>query len=69
LIISKIPKLTNHLETPPPINGNPYRGLSHFDYQHADRFFGRNDAIRKVLEQLKRQDIAGHPFVLIYGAS
>jgi len=69
LIISKIPKLANNQDSPPPINGNPYRGLSHFDYQHADRFFGRNDAIRKVLDQLKRQDIAGHPFVLIYGAS
>ena len=69
LIVSKIPKLEANQGTPPPINGNPYLGLYHFDFHHSDRFFGRNKAIREVLSLLKRQDLAGHPFVLIYGAS
>ena len=68
LILKRIPTLTRDY-TPPPINGNPFLGLSHFDFHHNDRFFGRNRAIREVLAKLKEQDTKGHPFVLIYGAS
>jgi WD40 repeat protein/transcriptional regulator with XRE-family HTH domain len=32
----------------------PYRGLEAFDEEHADLFFGRDAAVQRLLEQLKR---------------
>ncbi len=44
--------------------GNPYRGLSAFEAEHRRLFFGRDGAIRTVLERL-----AVDPFVLVAGDS
>jgi formylglycine-generating enzyme required for sulfatase activity len=44
--------------------GNPYRGLSHFEAEHRALFFGRDADIRAVLERLRRQ-----PLVLVAGDS
>jgi hypothetical protein len=42
----------------------PYRGLLHFREEDAPFFFGREAAIDKLLETVKR-----HPFVAVVGAS
>ncbi len=44
--------------------GNPYRGLSAFEAEHRRLFFGRDGAIRTVLERLTVD-----PFVLVAGES
>jgi hypothetical protein len=48
--------------------GNPFRGLHFFDFKDASIFHGRSEAIRGVLETLKRQGAARKPFVLVLGA-
>ena len=49
------------------INGNPYQGLMAFNYEHSDRFFGRDDAIRLAVEKLKLKAAANKPFLLLLG--
>ncbi len=44
--------------------GNPYRGLSAFEAEHRDLFFGRDGEIRMVLERLGVE-----PFLLVAGDS
>jgi WD40 repeat protein/serine/threonine protein kinase len=44
--------------------GNPYRGLYAFEAEHRALFFGRDHAIREVLERLR-----GEPFVILAGDS
>ncbi|HEY5934199.1 MAG TPA: protein kinase, partial [Kofleriaceae bacterium] len=44
--------------------GNPYRGLYAFEAEHRALFFGRDHAIREVLERLR-----GEPFVIVAGDS
>lgn len=69
LILRQIPRLKSGYE-PPPISGSPYKNLTHFDFDDADRFFGRNRAIREVQQKLLHQAAQRHAsFVLIYGAS
>jgi hypothetical protein len=41
---------------------NPYAGLTAFDEKSADQFHGREEALRILLEKIKR-----HPLVLIIG--
>jgi tetratricopeptide (TPR) repeat protein len=41
---------------------NPYTGLSAFDEKGADQFYGRQEALRILLEKIKR-----HPIVFIIG--
>jgi energy-coupling factor transporter ATP-binding protein EcfA2 len=41
---------------------NPYTGLSAFDEKSADQFYGRQEALRILLEKIKR-----HPIVFIIG--
>jgi tetratricopeptide (TPR) repeat protein len=41
---------------------NPYTGLSAFDEKGADQFYGREEALRILLEKIKR-----HPIVFIIG--
>jgi tetratricopeptide (TPR) repeat protein len=41
---------------------NPYTGLSAFDEKSADQFYGREEAVRILLEKIKR-----HPIVFIIG--
>ncbi|MBV9492226.1 MAG: ATP-binding protein, partial [Verrucomicrobia bacterium] len=45
----------------------PFRGLYPFDYRHATLFHGRTRATRELLEVLKKQVAAGHPFALVIG--
>jgi hypothetical protein len=38
--------------TPPPLKGEPYRGLSYFRREDADRFFGRHEDVLQALHGL-----------------
>lgn len=49
--------------------GSPFRGLQPFDVGDALIFCGRTRAVGEVIDALHRQDAAGHPLVLIAGAS
>lgn len=50
-------------------HGNPYVGLSAFDDQHAEVFFGRSRMTAKLLSALRRQIDSQRRFVLLVGAS
>src|SRR3546814_18104167 len=50
-------------------HGNPYVGLSAFDDQHAEVFFGRSRMTAKLLGALRRQIDSQRRFVLLVGAS
>jgi WD40 repeat protein/serine/threonine protein kinase len=47
----------------------PFRGLHHFNFEHAPIFQGRTKAIGEVLEGLEAQVRAQRPFMLVVGAS
>jgi DNA-binding winged helix-turn-helix (wHTH) protein/energy-coupling factor transporter ATP-binding protein EcfA2 len=49
--------------------GNPYVGLESFDDTHAEVFFGRADAVEKVIVAMRAQFENGQRFVLLVGAS
>lgn len=49
--------------------GNPYVGLAAFDEAHADVFFGRGDAVARVMTAMRAQFENGQRFVLLVGAS
>ncbi len=46
---------------------NPFRGLSFFDFEHADLYHGRTKAVWEVLDALKNQAAAKKHFVLVMG--
>jgi class 3 adenylate cyclase len=48
---------------------SPFRGLDAFDFEHADRFFGRSHAIATCAERLEQLAASGKAFLLIYGMS
>ncbi|MBW3543206.1 MAG: DUF4062 domain-containing protein, partial [Planctomycetes bacterium] len=60
-----------HADEPPPVwhRGSPFRGLQAFDFEHAQVFFGRTQAVADVQQALVRQTAAGRAFVLVLGAS
>ena len=47
----------------------PFRGLESYDFEHAPIFFGRDEAIGSALLRLTANAEAGHPFLLVLGAS
>lgn len=49
--------------------GCPYRGLEHFGFEHRAVFFGRDDEVQACLTQLSQRANAGHPGLLVLGAS
>ena len=52
-----------------PFEGEAYRGLQVFESSHADRFFGREAAVERVVNALDAQAASGHGFCLILGPS
>lgn len=54
----------------PDWEGNPFRGLSAFEFEHASIYFGRNEATGTVIGSFQAQATQNRPrFVLISGAS
>lgn len=51
------------------LKDSPFRGLDHFDFEHAAIFCGRTRAIDEVLTALKQQAADGCAFVLVFGGS
>jgi WD40 repeat protein len=51
-------------------NGNPYRGLFAFEFEHAPVFFGRSVATARVIQSFQNQVAEGRPrFVMLLGPS
>lgn len=50
-------------------DGSPYVGLAAFDEAHAGVFFGRGDAIARVMAAMRAQRENGRRLVLLVGAS
>jgi tetratricopeptide (TPR) repeat protein len=49
--------------------GSPFRGLQAYGFEHAPIYFGRDEAVAKVAEQLAGNARAGTAFLLVSGAS
>ncbi|GLS24284.1 hypothetical protein GCM10007874_73060 [Labrys miyagiensis] len=48
---------------------SPFRGLDVFEFDHAELFFGRAQAIATCSRRLEQQAVNGKAFLLIYGMS
>ncbi len=61
--VYRVPLASEFLET------SPFRGLDVFEYEHADIFHGRAQAIKVTRERLQEQADRGTAFLLICGMS
>ena len=50
-------------------NRPPYRSLQAFEFEHADIFHGRKNAVDEIVNRLHTQADAGRSFVLVIGPS
>jgi WD40 repeat protein/basic membrane lipoprotein Med (substrate-binding protein (PBP1-ABC) superfamily)/DNA-binding SARP family transcriptional activator len=64
LEISAAPEEGEFSEAPPEVGDPPYKGLDYFDVSDADRFFGREKAVARMIQKLE-----SHPFLAVIGAS
>jgi WD40 repeat protein/DNA-binding SARP family transcriptional activator/energy-coupling factor transporter ATP-binding protein EcfA2 len=66
--LEKVPHL---LKREPPAPGDPpFKGLQYFDEKDADLFFGREDLVSHLVEQIRsREKMKGAQFLAIIGAS
>jgi hypothetical protein len=58
LIVDRVgepPPVDEARRTMPVWEGNPFRGLELFDFEHASIFFGRTKAIGDIIDMLRRQ--------------
>lgn len=51
------------------VHATPFRGLQAFEEQHAPIFFGRGQAMAKLLDTLRQQQAAGCALVMVLGPS
>jgi len=51
------------------VNRSPYRSLQAFEFEHADIFHGRKNAVNEIVDRLHTQADAGRSFVLVIGPS
>lgn len=61
--VYRVPLESEFLET------SPYRGLDVFEFEHADTFCGRANAIAVTCERIRKQAADGTAFLLIHGMS
>jgi WD40 repeat protein len=60
---------TRNPETAAVWPGAPFRGLQSYEAEHAAIYFGRDEAVARVAEQLAVQARSGSAFLLVLGAS
>jgi WD40 repeat protein/DNA-binding SARP family transcriptional activator len=67
----KLEKVPHLLKREPPAPGDPpFKGLQYFDEKDADLFFGREDLVSHLVEQIhSREKMKGAQFLAIIGAS